>query len=134
MLSIDGNMQKTIAVDFDDTICDSLFPDCGEPKKGVKEALQKFRELGFLILIHTCRTCHWHYNIFGGSRDIPTMERPAVVNMKEWLYKHQIPFDDIDDGSKGKPLADYYCDDKAIRFENNWDEIVKFVELRESKQ
>jgi hypothetical protein len=127
---IDGNTQPLIAVDFDQTLCDSRYPKCGDPIPGGKEALELFRSLGYLILIYSCRTCHWHYNIFGGNRDIPTLEREHVIAMRDWLIEHGYPFDEIDSGDKGKPLADYYIDDKGVRFDKNWLEIMKFVEER----
>lgn len=82
-----------------------------------------FRGLGYRIIIHSCRTCHWHYDIFGGDPKQPTLLRPTVIAMISWLNKWNIPYDEIDDGTRGKPLANYYIDDKAIRFEDNWPEI-----------
>lgn len=132
MSVIDNNPKPCIAVDFDATLCDSKYPHCGEPKEGGKEALELFRSLGYLILIYSCRTCHWHYDLYGG-KGIPVMERPHVVAMREWLIEQGIPFDEIDDGSKGKPWADYYIDDKGVRFMNNWEEIAAFIEQRAAK-
>ncbi len=121
-----------IAVDFDGTCCNMEFPLIGEPKPGVKEALTRFRELGYQIMIWTCRTSHFNYDVFGGSPLKQTMERDRVKEMIAWLDKHEIPYDDIDDGSRGKPGADFYLDDKAIRFDesqgNNWATITQFIE------
>lgn len=123
----------TIAVDFDNTLCDSKFPECGPPKPGAKEALEAFRAMGFRILIWTCRTCHFHYDVFGGDPEQPTLERPAVRLMIDWLNEQGIPYDEVDDGSRGKPLSDFYCDDKAIRVDNNWSEVVEFVRQHATK-
>lgn len=122
---------KTIAVDFDGTICDHAFPHIGKIKSGVKEALTIFKELGYLICIWSCRTCHYHYDIFGGNETIPTLERERVVEMIQFLKDNEIPYDFIDDGSKGKPSADFYIDDKAIRYQNNWDAIAKYVKAKD---
>jgi hypothetical protein len=111
-------------VDFDGTICDHEFPGIGAPKPFVKEALTVFRAMGFRVLIWTCRTCHWHYDTFGGDPSQPTLERTHVREMIAYLAKHGIPYDEIDDGSRGKPLAEYYIDDKGLRFENNWAALV----------
>lgn len=132
MSVIDNSTKPVIAVDFDDTLCDSKFPQCGPVKDGAREALKRFKDLGYLILIYSCRTCHWHYKIFGGSPNIPVEQRPTVVAMREWLAVNDIPFDEIDDGSRGKPYAKFYVDDKGIRFNNNWSEIVRFVESKTS--
>lgn len=116
-------MQPTVAVDFDGTLCEWKFPEIGEAKEGAAQALQRMRDAGYSILIWSCRTSHWHYDIFGGDPEQPTLDRQRVREMREWLELHHIPFDEIDDGSRGKPLADFYIDDKAVRFENNWSEI-----------
>lgn len=126
------SVPPTICVDFDGTICVLAFPSIGEPKSGVAAALSTFKALGFYIIIYSCRTCHWHYDIFGGDPSQPVMERRHVKEMIAFLELHKIPYDEIDDGSKGKPVADYYCDDKGIRFEDNWPEIVQFIERRQS--
>ena len=36
-------------------------------------------------------------------------QSPIVI---EWLNKHKIPYDEL---HFGKPVADYYVDDKAVR-------------------
>lgn len=127
---IDNSAQPVLAIDFDKTLCDSDYPNCGPPIPGGKEALERFRELGYKILIYSCRCCHWNYKLYGGSRDIPVLERTHVVAMRNWLIEHSIPFDEIDDGSRGKADASWTIDDKAIRFEQNWAEIAAFVEAR----
>jgi hypothetical protein len=47
--------------------------------------------------------------------------------MIEFLDKEGVPYDEIDDGSRGKPLADLYLDDKALRVEDNWEEVEQWV-------
>jgi hydroxymethylpyrimidine pyrophosphatase-like HAD family hydrolase len=125
---------KLICIDFDGTICDFKFPEIGDPKPGVKEALQSFRDMGYRIVIYTCRTCRFLPEIFHPDEiDIPqnartVMLRKGVRDMKDWLDQHEIPYDEIDDGMLGKPLANAYIDDKGIRFDNNWKEIQEWVE------
>src|ERR1700729_3529453 len=104
---------KTIAVDFDLTICDSKFPECGPPIQGVKEALHRFKELGYYIIISSCRTCHWRYDLFPGT-STNVKERPATINMEKFLIEHELPFDEIDYGDRGKVIADFTICDKAI--------------------
>lgn len=121
-----------IAVDFDGTCCDMEFPMIGAPKPGVKEALTRFRELGYKIMIWTCRTSHFNYDVFGGDPRQPTLERDRVKEMIEWLDRNEIPYDEVDDGSRGKPGADFYIDDKGIRFDDSvgWAGITAFVESK----
>lgn len=128
--SAPGVMQKIIAIDFDGTICDHAFPKIGDPKAGVKDAIHRLRNMGFYVIIWTCRTCHWNYEVFGGDPTTHTFERPAVKDMIAWLKEQGIEYDEIDDGSRGKPLADYYIDDKAVRFDENtnWFTIACAIE------
>lgn len=129
MSQIDNSTKPLIAVDFDGTLCNSNYPDCGSPFAGGKQALEKFRKLGYLILIYSCRSCHWHYDLYPNvKRETPVAERDTVVNMRKWLIEHDYPFDEIDDGSKGKPFADFYIDDRGITFANNWSSIEQRIE------
>jgi hypothetical protein len=127
----------TIAVDFDGTLASgNNFPDIGEPNPGARETLEYFKSLGYHILIWSCRTCHWHYDTFGGDPTQYTLERIPVLKMIEWLHAHKIPYDAIDDGSKGKPTADVYIDDKAVQYipeETGWEDVRKEVDERRKK-
>lgn len=119
---------KRIAVDFDDTIAESLgFPIIGAPKPGAAQALSTLRRMGYKIIIWSCRTCHYDYDIYGGDPNQYPLERPAVQDMMRWLAEHQIEYDEIDDGSMGKPSADYYIDDKAVHFDANWVDIAAHI-------
>lgn len=120
-------VDPVIAVDFDGTLCEHEFPGIGKVKAGAKEALMMFKALGYTIVIWSCRSCHWNYDVFGGDPSQPVLEREKIKDMVAFLQREGIPYDIIDDGSKGKPLADFYIDDKAIRFQNNWPEIAHAV-------
>ncbi len=124
-------MSYRIAVDFDGTIVDSEFPTIKGLKSGAKESLWFLRRLGFRIIIWSCRTCHWDYDRYGGSPEQPTLERERVKEMIAFLDTNGVEYDEVDDGSRGKPSADYYIDDKAVRFDNNWAPIVSVIYERE---
>jgi hypothetical protein len=128
-----GAPPKTIAVDFDGTLCEFAFPGIGPVKAGAVQAMKTFKALGYWLIIYSCRTSHQHYDIFGGDPSQPTLERDRVKEMIQFLHDNDIVYDEIDDGSKGKPTADYYIDDKGIRFNDNWTVIQQFVEARDSK-
>ncbi|MGR3320019.1 MAG: hypothetical protein ACUZ8O_16245 [Candidatus Anammoxibacter sp.] len=108
-----NNRILKIVVDFDGTIVDDVFPDIGNPKEGVVEALNKLKEAGFKITIHSCRTSSYFNETLPGDQH---------EMIKRFLDCHKIPFDQI--WAPDKPIASAYIDDKAIRYENNWDEIV----------
>lgn len=109
--------KRTIAVDFDGTIAKydgwSGIGEFGEPIENAKWALDLMKEkLDYTIIIHTCR-----------------LEIPAV---REYLVKHNIPFDYINHNPENiefdlNPLkikADVYIDDRAIRFTGSWSETI----------
>jgi 2'-5' RNA ligase len=103
--------ESVLFIDFDGTIAkDKEFPDIGEPEKGVKEALEKLKELGYTITIYSCRA----------------NEEEGADQIKEYMEKHDLPYDEIYSGEK--PHFHSIIDNKAIRFDNNWDEVVKQVE------
>jgi hypothetical protein len=121
-----GNRPPTIAVDMDSTILyfdEHMWPELGEPLPGAKEALQKFKEMGYYVIVYTCR-------MNGRARDNGeiAVQLPAIIQKFE---EHGIPYDEIAMAEDGKVSADYYIDDKAIRFENNWSEVVDFVQKGE---
>ena len=122
---------KRVAVDFDATLCEFAFPDIGPVKPGAPEAMKVLRALGYRVIIWSCRCCHWDYDVYGGDPAQPVMERPQVKSMVAWLEANGIEYDEIDDGSRGKPSADYYIDDKGIRFEDNWPNITAFIMSRD---
>lgn len=103
---------KTIAIDFDRTIC-SRKPDpghrLGPPTEGCKEALELLKGSGYFILIHSCN-------------------RPEVI--KPWMEYFKIPYDSIWGESPSdcgrKPVADWYVDDRAIRF-FNWNTTLSQI-------
>jgi hydroxymethylpyrimidine pyrophosphatase-like HAD family hydrolase len=111
-------MEKIACIDFDGTITNFSYPEMGEPQKGVKEALQRLKDLGYTIHILSCRT----------SIDVnkhPIDRTMAVRDMEDYLKKHEIPFDQV--LNKDKPIAHYYIDDRAIGFRNDWEEVIKEI-------
>jgi hypothetical protein len=124
--------KPTIAVDYDGTIVNFAFPVSGPPKAGVREALAQFQQLGYHVLIYSCRTCKWFPEVFNPYGEVLDMSRAVVKDMVDTLAKHGIPYDEIDDGTKGKPVAEYYIDDKGLRFNDNWPAIMGYITV-ESK-
>jgi glutaredoxin len=119
--------QPTIAIDYDGTIVKHVFPLPGEPLEGVKEAFALFKKLGYRLLIYSCRTCRWYPEIFRKDGEPMGLECSYAQDMKRVLDENQIPYDEIDDGLKGKPVAEIYIDDKGWRFNGNWAETAALV-------
>ncbi len=111
-------MNKICCIDFDGTICEWAYPNMGEPTKGVKEALEKMKEMDYEIHILSCRT-----NIEVHKYPIDRQEQ--VREMERYLHKHKIPFDRV--LNENKPVADWYIDDRAIGFRGNWEDVIKEI-------
>ena len=111
-------IDKVIAIDFDGVLHryskgwngGVIYDD---PVKGSKEALQGLKEKGYTIYIYTGRT---------NSEFRHEGESDQAIAIENWLNKYQIPFDKI--WLDGKPAASIYLDDRAIRFNGNWDETL----------
>jgi hypothetical protein len=100
----DAEHVPTVAVDLDGTLAENL-PEfdpqkIGEPRRGAKKWMKRFRRAGARIIIFTVR----------GDKQL----------VKEWLEKHEIPYDFLNENpdqpvdSSGKVLADIYWDDRGI--------------------
>lgn len=108
---------KTIAVDLDGTILEydgwKGHDHFGKPLPGVREALQKLKEQGFVIIIWTTRN-----------------NREEIA---KYLKEQGIPFDYINENPYGPPggsnkvYADYYVDDRAVEFRGDWQEVLRKV-------
>lgn len=107
-----------IVIDFDNTICEENFPEIGTPKKGVKEALKKLKEMGYEIYIHSCRTSHELFKY-------PIDRLEQVRKMEKYLNENEIPFDLV--LNEFKPLASVYIDDRAIGFRGDWEKVVNEI-------
>ncbi|MCK5607529.1 DEAD/DEAH box helicase [Candidatus Pacearchaeota archaeon] len=106
---------KTICVDFDGVIADNsdgfqgtdIF---GEPLPGAIDAMKRLQEFGFKLIIFTTR--------------------PDTPELRTYLNVHGIPYEAINNNpdqpegaNPGKPIADIYLDDRAVRF-GNWQQAV----------
>ncbi|HPF55381.1 MAG TPA: hypothetical protein PLV03_02460 [Clostridiales bacterium] len=96
---------KVYAVDFDGYLCDSAWPEIGEPHTDIIEHFKMLKLLGNKLILNTCR------------------ERELLQNAIDWCAGHGLYFDahnenlqeTIDFYGRGdcrKISADFYCDDK----------------------
>jgi capsule biosynthesis phosphatase len=84
---------------------------------GAPEAIQKLRADGHYVILQTARhmqTCD--------SNEGLVLRRVGLVTL-QWLEDHQIEYDEI---YFGKPNADVYLDDRAVRF-RGWDTIGDYL-------
>jgi capsule biosynthesis phosphatase len=85
------------------------------PVPGAVAGVAALKEAGHHIIIHTAR----HMKTCNGNPSL-VMARVGKITL-DWLAKYEVPYDEI---IFGKPWADVYIDDNAMRF-NTWDEISK---------
>lgn len=106
-----------ICIDLDGVICKlksegQSYADL-EPVKGAVEKIRELKESGHYTIIYTAR----HMKTCGGNFSM-AIARIGKVTL-DWLESYGIPYDEI---VFGKPWADVYIDDNALRFEG-WDKI-----------
>ncbi len=102
-----------IVIDLDGTICPikasgQTYEEL-EALPGAAERIRELRAAGHYIIIQTARnmaTC--------GSNLGKVMRNIGKVTL-DWLERHDIEYDEI---YFGKPNADVYVDDRALRFED----------------
>ena len=106
-----------IVIDLDGTICRIKSPEQSyaevAPIPGAKERLREMRKKGHYIVIQSARnmaTCD--------SNVGKVMKNIGKVTL-EWLEKNGMEYDEI---YFGKPNAELYIDDRAIRF-TTWEEL-----------
>lgn len=106
-----------ICIDLDGVICELKKPNQSysdlNPIPGAIEKINKLKENGHYIIIHTAR----HMKTCDGNVS-KILKRVGKITL-DWLEKYNIQYDEI---NFGKPWAEIYIDDNAFRFEN-WDEI-----------
>jgi capsule biosynthesis phosphatase len=110
-----------IAVDLDGVICQLKKPNESygelEPMPGAIERIRKLKSAGHSIIILTARNMETCQSNVG--RVMKNVGRLTL----EWLDRMGIEYDEI---YFGKPNAELYLDDRAMRF-NAWDEITDEV-------
>lgn len=97
---------QTIFVDLDGVVCteERTFERAlAKPMEGAREALASLRAAGHTIVIYTGRG--W----------------PEYRMTKDWLDQHGMSYDAI---HMGKPIANVWIDDRALRF-TSWAETIR---------
>ena len=101
-------MKKTIAVDFDGTLCASKWPKIGEPNRELISQLAEEKKKGAALILYTCR------------------EGKLLKQAVKWCREQGLTFDAVNrntrerikayKGDCRKISADIYIDDKAAAF------------------
>lgn len=99
---------KTLCVDVDDTICFTQNRDYERsvPNEPVIKKLREAREAGYTIILHTAR------GQGRSNNNISAVADEVMDEIESFCHRFDVPYDMI---VIGKPLADAYIDDKAMR-------------------
>jgi capsule biosynthesis phosphatase len=116
----------TVAVDLDGVILEYVDPwngvnHFGDIIPGAVESLEKIKKLGYRIVIYTTR------NNITAQCNLGWDASTLTGMVREQLEEHGVPYDQI---ALFKPLARYYIDDRAIRFED-WKTALNDLNLYE---
>lgn len=110
--------RRRVAVDFDG-VCskyvDNSYQKVGDPIEGAISVLSNLRELGWYIVIWSSRTNAMTKEELSQA---PSEYPKLMMDMIDWLEKHNFPYDEIWMGGQ-KPPCSYFIDDRAIRFDEN---------------
>jgi len=103
-MPVEGLFRKTVCIDIDGTICgEGAYPyyQLAKLLPGAHEKIWTFRTKGYTIILYTARH--------------PEDRKET----EDWLLVNNIPYDLL---ILGKPKADVYIDDRAIKF-TGWEAI-----------
>lgn len=103
-------MQRTLVFDVDDTICVHTNRDYANaaPIAATIDRINALHSQGYRIVLYTARGQH---SCNGDLQMIKERNEATLVN---WLERHHVQYDEI---RFGKPLGDWYIDDKAMPLE-----------------
>ena len=99
--------KKTVAIDFDGTIVENIFPEIGAIKQNVVDKMREWYEQGHTIIVWTCRTDQYAEEArkFLDDNEIP------------YHYFNENPTSPLGDWCR-KILADVYLDDRALNVDD----------------
>ncbi|MDL1894824.1 capsular biosynthesis protein [Anaerolineae bacterium CFX7] len=116
-----------IAIDLDGTICPIKEPNQSysdlEPLPGAAERIHELRAAGHYIIILTAR------NMATCQSNLGRVMKNVGKLTLDWLEQYGIEYDEI---YFGKPNAEVYIDDRALRF-SDWAEITMELLQREAR-
>ena len=101
-----GKKHTIYAVDFDGTLCESIFPGIGEPNIALITHLIKRKKQGNKLILWTCRVGERLQEAVEWCRDYGLEFDAANENLPEMIEKFG--------EDTRKIFADVYIDDKAV--------------------
>lgn len=110
-----------LAIDFDNTIVEEIYPDIGKLKPNAKEVINQLYEDGHTIIINSCRS-----GIYEGEMELFLMELEIKYH---WINCNEP--DRIKHFGRDcrKISADIYIDDKNLGGIPSWLEIYDQIQV-----
>jgi capsule biosynthesis phosphatase len=104
---------KRLVLDIDGTICtvkraDQSYADV-EIRPGVVDALRRYKEMGFEIILFSSRGMRTY------SSSVGHLNAHVLPTIVDWLRRHEIPFDELHIGKPWCGHDGFYVDDRAVR-------------------
>lgn len=127
---VDLQVKPRVAVDWDGTCVEGVWPDEGRWLPGAKKALRALDELGYQIVIYSCRVAPWAFpSAATPSEDVP---RDPTETAREIAYIERMleeaGLEHVEVWTRDyKPPAILYVDDRAYHFDGDWKKAVKAV-------
>ena len=102
---------KSIVIDVDGTICDAIDRNYQEavPIQPVIDKINFLYNQGYRIILYSSRGMH------SCNGDLSLIIEKNHSTLKSWLENHKVKFHEL---IFGKPLADWYVDDKSLPVED----------------
>lgn len=119
--------QPTVVVDWDGVCVEDKWPEMGEWLPGAKEGLRALLDAGYKVRIHTCRL--HNKDLDEETLVSPEQRRAEWERVRSMLGEADLW--EVDIVNEDKPPATYYVDDKAIRFEGDWQKVLDQVIKKE---
>lgn len=98
---------KRICIDYDHVLVNGE----GEWIEGAVAAIRRFRNMGYTVVIHSCRAA-WD----GGVDVIERKLRDTGVKIDKTLVIHR---------TGAKPNAALYIDNRALHFQGDWNATIR---------
>ena len=92
-----------------------------EPSEGAKEFIDWLKSNGYQIVIFTTRASKTNDEDVGGDH------KKEILKIENYLKDNEIHFDLI---TAEKLAANFYIDDRAIHYDNNWDAVKSEITKR----
>ena len=74
---------KTIAVDFDGTLCYSKWPELGQPNQALIEYLQEWKRNGNKLILWTCRAAKLYQKLSNGAGNKTLNLMPSMATFRK---------------------------------------------------